>query len=186
MPRAADYAKQIACIESLADREERLSVRPFLEYVASVQSVRLSYQPCDTEAELAAGLRELSKLRKDGILYIALHGDPGSIFLADGTTLSLEELAEFLGTRFAGWVIHFGSCSTLRASARRLDAFCEATGIPLLLGYRQTVDWIESSAMDMLIFQALQQYVDLHACWRFLERRYPSLIECTGLAAHMG
>ena len=186
MPRAADYAKQIACIESLADREERLSVRPFLEYVASVQAVKLSFAPCDTEKELADGLRSFARLRKDGILYISLHGDPGAIFLADGTTLELEDLAELLGTRFAGWVIHFGSCSTLRASRERLAAFSEATGVPLLLGYRKTVDWIESSAMDMLLFQTLQQYVDLHACWRFVERRYPDLIEHTGLAAFVG
>jgi hypothetical protein len=186
MPHADHYRKQIACIESLSDREERLSVRPLLEFVASVQSVKLSYQPCDTEAELEAGLRSFAKLRSDGILYIALHGGPGLIYLADGTELSLEDFAEYLGGRFAGWVLHFGSCSTLKASPKRLEAFAEATGVPLMLGYRQTVDWIESSAMDMLIFQALQQYVDLRACWRFLERQYPSLIECTGLAAHPG
>ncbi|NTU80756.1 MAG: hypothetical protein HGA45_15495 [Chloroflexales bacterium] len=186
MPHAASYAKQIACIESLSNRQERLSVRPLLEFVASVQSVRLSYQPCDTEAELTDALRSFARLRSDGILYVALHGAPGVIFLADGTELSLEAFAECLGTRFAGWVLHFGSCSTLRASPERLAAFAEATGIPLLLGYRQTVDWIESSAMDILIFQALQQYVDLGACWRFLERQYSSLIDCTGLAAYVG
>ncbi len=43
MPRATDYVKAIASIESLTASEERLSVRPFLEYVASVQDVRLSY-----------------------------------------------------------------------------------------------------------------------------------------------
>jgi hypothetical protein len=186
MSRAADYVKQIACIESLTEQEERLSVRPFLEYVASVQSVRLSYQPCDTEDELAAALRGFARLRKDGILYIALHGGPGQIYLADETTLELEDLAERLGDRFAGWVLHFGSCSTLDADPERLAAFCEATGIPLLLGYTRTVDWIESSAMDMLIFQALQQYVDLRACWRFLEKRYASLIDCTGLTSFVG
>ncbi len=186
MARAADYVKQIACIESLADREEKLSTRPFLEYVASVQGIRLSFAACDTPDELTEGLRTLARLRKDGILYIALHGGPGEIYLADGTTLSLEDFAELLGERFEGWVLHFGSCSTLKASERRLEAFVERTGIPLLLGYTRTVDWIESSAMDMLIFQALQQYVDLRACWRFLERRYASLIECTGLSAYVG
>lgn len=185
MPRADSYTKQIACIESLSDREERLSVRPLLDFVASVQSVRLSYQPCDTEDELAGGLRAFGRLRSDGILYVALHGDPGLIYLADGTELSLERFAEHLGERFAGWVLHFGSCSTLNASPERLEAFSAATGIPLLLGYRKSVDWIESAAMDMLIFQALQQYVDLRACWRFLERKYPSMIECTGLAAYV-
>jgi hypothetical protein len=186
MSRAASYTKQIACIESLSDREERLSVRPMLEFVASVQGVRLSYQPCDTEAELTEGLRAFGRLRSDGILYIALHGGPGAIYLADGTELALEDFAAYLGERFKGWVLHFGSCSTLDADPERLAAFCEATGVPLVLGYQQTVDWIESSAMDMLIFQALQQYVDLRACWRFLERKYASLIECTGLAGFAG
>lgn len=185
MPRAAAYAKQIACIESLVDREERLSTQPMLEFIASVQSVRLSHLPCDTEEELVDGLRTLAKLRSDGILYIALHGDPGAIHLADGTTLELEDLAELMGTRFAGWVIHFGSCSTMRASDKRLAAFCEATGAPFLLGYRKDVDWVESSALDMLLFQALQQYVDFNACWRYVERRYPDLIEHTGLTAFL-
>jgi hypothetical protein len=185
MPHTANYRKQIACIESLGPREERKSVRPMLEYIASVQSVPLSFHSCDTEQELVEAFRTLSRLRADGILYLSVHGSTGTISLANGTQLSLEQLADMLGDRFRGWVLLFGSCSTLRASPERLAQLVATTEIPLLLGYRKAVDWIESSAMDMLIFQAAQHYIDVGACWRFLKRQYPDLIERTGLAAYI-
>lgn len=53
----------------------------------------------------------------------------------------------------------------------------------MVLGYNKDVNWIESSSMDLLIFQALQNYVDLHAFWRSIEQWYPDLLARTGLCA---
>jgi hypothetical protein len=183
MTRTDSYTKNIACLESLwnTDLEDRWSVRPVLDMLANVQDFKLAYLSCNTEPEFAYNLKMLGKRRSYGILYLAFHGGPGEFYLADNTCIPLEALGEYMGTRFNDRIIHFGCCSTMRVSSERLDAFTETTGIKMVMGYTKNVDWIESSAMDLLIFQALQQYVDLHACWRALQKNYPDLIAKTGL-----
>lgn len=188
MPRATSYTKHIACLESLwnSDLEDRWTVRPILEVIANIQELKLAHLSCNTEAEFAYNLRMLGKRRSYGILYLAFHGAPGELYLADDSALSLEALQEQMGTRFAGRILHLGACSTMRVPADRLEAFVAATGLTMLLGYTRDVDWIESSAMDLLLFQALQQYVDLNACWRALQKSYPDLIARTGLHVVLG
>jgi len=87
---------------------------------------------------------------------------------------------------FTDWIIHFGCCSTIRVEPDRLQQFVATTQVKMVMGYTKNIDWIESAAMDMLIFQALQQYVDLHACWRYLQKSYPDLIARTGLNVVIG
>lgn len=188
MTRADSYSKNIACLESLWDSDlvDRLSVRPILDVIANSQDLKLAYLSCNTEPEFAHNLRMLGKRRSYGILYLAFHGSPGELYLADDTSISLEALQEYMATRFADGIIHFGSCSTIDVDPERLQSFVDSTQAKMVIGYTKSVDWIESSAMDLLIFQALQQYVDLHACWRYLQKSYPDLIERTGLNVVMG
>jgi hypothetical protein len=131
-------------------------------------------------------LRTLGKRRSYDILYLAFHGAPGQFYLADDTAVSLEALQDYMATRFSDWIIHFGCCSTIRVASERLQDFVATTQVKMIMGYTKDVDWIESSAMDLLIFQALQQYVDLHACWRHLQKSYPDLVARTGLNVVLG
>lgn len=188
MARTDDYTKNIACLESLwnTDLEDRWSVLPILNVIANVQDLKLAHLSCNTEAEFAFNLKMLGKRRSYGILYLAFHGGPGELYLADDTSISLEVLSEYMGSRFRDWIIHFGCCSTIRVSKQRLNDFVEATGVKMVLGYTKDIDWIESSALDLLVFQALQQYVDLQACWRAIQKNYPDLVERTGLSVALG
>jgi hypothetical protein len=188
MTRANSYTKNIACLESLwnSDLEDRWSVRPILDVIANIQDLKLAHLSCNTEPEFAYNLRMLGKRRSYGILYLAFHGAPGELYLADDTAVSLEALQEYMGTRFSDWIIHFGCCSTIRVEQERLRSFVAATQVKMVVGYTKDVDWIESSAMDLLIFQALQQYVDLRACWRHLQKSYADLVARTGLDVVLG
>lgn len=183
MPRTDTYTKHIACLESLwnDDIEDRWSVRPILEVVANIHDLKLAHLSCNTREEFVFNLQMLAKRRRYRMLYVALHGGPGEVYLADETAITLEELAELMGTRFKDWVVHFGSCSTVRVPEERLKAFLAATDVAMVLGYTQDVDWLESAAMDLLVFQALQQYVDMAACWRSLAETYTDMIARTGL-----
>jgi hypothetical protein len=188
MTRTTTYTKNIACLESLwnTDLEDRWSVRPILEVVANIQDLKLAHLSCNTKPEFVYNLRMLSKRRSYGILYLAFHGAPGQLYLADDTSVSLEGLQDYMATRFSDWIIHFGCCSTLRVASERLQSFVATTQVKMILGYTKDIDWIESSAMDLLIFQALQQYIDLHACWRYLQKSYPDLVARTGLNVLLG
>lgn len=188
MPDAESYTKHIACLESLwnDDIEERWNVFPLLKLVGNIHDLRVAHLTCNTEPEFAFNLDLLSKKRNFGILYMAFHGGPGEIYLADETAVTLELLAEYMKKRFKGWVIHFGSCGTLAVEDEQIAQFIEQTGVNMVLGYDYSVDWIESAAMDILLFQSLQNYVDLRAFWRHMTHTYPDLIAKTGLEAHFG
>lgn len=187
MPRTSTYPKSIVCLESLWDDrvEKRPTVLALITMVQSLHHIRIAHLTCNTEPELAYNLKLLGRRRKQAILYLAFHGSTGSISLHDGTNVALEQLADHMGRRFAGWMVHFSSCSTLNVDAAELRAFCDATQVVMVSGYAKDVDWIEGVAMDILVFQALQNYVDMHACRKFLEKTYPDLIARTGFCAFL-
>lgn len=68
------------------------------------------------------------------------------ISFADGFDLALEDLSEIMKKRFEGWVIHLGSCNTLKTNDKTLQNFVEKTGVSLITGFTKDVDWAETSA----------------------------------------
>ena len=183
MKRVDTREKHIACLESLWDEnvEQKLSVSALLEVIGKVRRVKYTHLTCNTTEELKFNLKRLSKRGKYRILYLAFHGAPGEIQLGDKSFVTLEELASFMGKRFKGWVVHFGSCGTLATDQSRLDEFLAATGVTMAVGYTETVGWIDSAAMDLILFEHLQRYIDLNAMWKRLEARYGELITLNGL-----
>src|SRR3989449_6554921 len=66
----------------------------------------------------------------------------------DESSVDIQKLAGFMGDGFTNWVIHFGSCSTIKIEHARLSRFIAATQVSMILGYRQDVAWIDSAAID--------------------------------------
>ena len=93
------------------------------------------------------------------ILYLAFHGDPGYIFLTHKEKYALAELADFLGDKCTGKIIYFGSCSTLNIDKRRINTFLKKTGAIAAIGYKKDIDWIQSAACDLFVFEALQSEI---------------------------
>jgi len=184
MGRTKSHKKNIACLESLWDGniESRLSVVPLLELASRVDEIRFSYLTCNTEDELEHNLDKLKNKRGYGILYLACHGKPGELVL-DESSVDIQKLAGFMGDGFTNWVIHFGSCSTIKIEHARLSRFIAATQVSMILGYRQDVAWIDSAAIDLLLFDGLQDYKDMRRFWGHFKHRYPDLISITGLRA---
>lgn len=178
-------AVNIACLESTwyAGPGEAVSVAPLLEIVARLHGTRFFHATCNTAEELRFHLKALPRRRRFRMLYLAAHGSPGHIKLADETRLTLDELAGIMGRRFSGWIIHFGSCGTLDLPAKELARFRERTGALLLVGYGKSIDWTESAALDLIIFDWLQHIDDKGDLWRVLSR-YPDLIRLTGLIVY--
>ncbi len=100
-----------------------------------------------------------------------------------GSKARLETIAEFMGRRFSNWIVHFGSCWTLRVSKRRIFNFIEKTNVLMTIGYRKEVVWMESSAVDLLLFDLIQEYKDMRRFWDRFRLTYRELIRKTGLGA---
>jgi hypothetical protein len=186
MPRLKRYKKHIACFESLWDRDfhKRLTMAHIVNTLSIYHGVRHAFFTCNTEAELSYNLRLLRRRAGYGVLYLSLHGYPGHVQL-DSVDLSLDDLAERMGTGFRDWVIHFGTCETVDVPRETLRKFIMRTGVAMVVGYRCSVHWIDSAASDLLLLDWLQEYRDVGAMWRQFKRTYPDLIRAnkmTGLA----
>ena len=186
MGRARSHKKNIACVEALWDGniESRLSVVPLLELASRVDDVRFSYLTCNTEEELKYNLGKLKNRRGYGILYLSCHGRPGELVL-DQAAVDVEKLSQYMGDGFANWVVHFGSCATINIPQARISRFITVTEVSMVVGYKTDVDWIDSAAVDLLLFDRLQEYRDMHRFWVQFKRRYRDVIGVTGLRAFL-
>ena len=174
--------RNIACLESMWDNrtENRSSVVPMLEVISRNWNARFSHLTCNTREELKYNLNLLCK-RNYGILYFAFHGSPGKIHL-HRDKITLQELAGMMNCRFSNWIIHFGTCATIRAE-KQITNFVAETNVSLVTGFTRVVDWIESSAFELLLFQAFHTYKSPKVVIRNVRQKYPDLAELTGFKA---
>jgi len=179
-------SKNIACFEGLWDDnlEERLTAAALLDLAAKISEVKFTLLSCNTRDEFEFNINKfcISRIKKNyGVLYLVFHGEPGRIFLSDEVPLSLEELADIMGDRFKGWVVHFSSCSTLAIKENRLKDFIRKTKVSLVIGYTKSMSWSECMAMDLLLFENIANHKRLWDMKKFVGSRYGELVKMTGL-----
>ena len=182
--RIGQYRKNVAALESLwyEDIENRVNVKPILEIISRMHENKYIHLTCSTKDEFIHNLRLIKQKSDYGILYLAFHGRPGEIILADESLITLEALSQLMGKRFSNWIVHFGACGTINVEDIRLNDFFQSTEIRMISGYTNNkVDWIESAAMDLLYFQKAQEYDDMLLFWLDLKKNYGELIATTGL-----
>lgn len=188
MGRTKYYQKNIACLESLWDNrianQHRLGVAPILEIASRIHQSSFAHMTCNTIEELKFNLRMLSRRKGYDVVYFAMHGRPGVLALSQGE-IELQELAAIMKHGFSNRIVHFGSCSTLDVKRKRIRTFLKATQIPILIGYVKDPNWIESSAVDLLVFDQLQRFRNMRSFWADFRYRYPNLISQTGLRAFL-
>ena len=183
------YEKNIACLECLweGNPEKRVSVAPVIDLIAKLNGIKFTHLTCNTREEFEFNLRELRNSRRKterSILYLAFHGKPGRILLSDGDVMTLEELAGVMGTKFKDWIVHFGTCSTIATRESRLRNFLNTTEVALLVGYRKAVDWAESTSMDLILLDWMENYKNMGAMRKKVESSYQDLISATGLCIY--
>jgi hypothetical protein len=155
-------SKGIFCIEGLWDHDnitDKSTVLPLLELLENRNYCSHVYHDCATVPEIEFYLnRWKNPAIKENypILYMAFHGSEGSIFIDHDLMYSLTQLAVVLKNECHGKVIYFGSCSTLKIDKRIIKKFLQITGAIAVIGYKTDVDWIQSAACDLFVFEALQ------------------------------
>ena len=154
--------KHIYCLEGMwndYNLKDQSSVTPLLEFLAKSNSCDYIHHDCATRNELEFFLRKWAQKsisKKFPILYLACHGEQEKIFLNRRDFITLDEIAEILKDQCYGKVFYFGSCSTLKTDKRRIQSFLTKTNAIAAIGYQIDVDWMKSSACDLLVFEALQ------------------------------
>lgn len=144
----------IFCLEGEwePDLRSRQSVLPMLELLERFGEVKFIHRDVATVGEVQRYLKVWQQQRyKDYcVLYLATHGSKGNVTWSARNTSSLDELGEALTGTAKGCYIYFGSCLTLFNSAE-VQRFADRTGAEGVLGYRRSVNWIETAAFDVLL-----------------------------------
>ena len=152
----------IYCIETVwGEPKDRTSVRGALEILDSARSAPYVHRDAATTAEFHFYLEEWLSGPDHAILYLCFHGSEGGKLwfqTVDGSAdlVNDEVISERLIDRCKNRAVHFGTCSVLDD----MDAmqFLEATRASAVSGYRKDVDWMQSTAFDLLLLDELQYH----------------------------
>lgn len=172
-PAVINRYGRVLCLEGDWDNDltSRTSVLPTLELLERMRIIDFVHRTVTTKTDLAYYLQRWGEdppLQDYFVLYLAAHGaslktgrrTTAILELSDHPdgTVTLKELADMLGDGFENCVVHFGSCSVMRASDSVLDDFRTRTGVKAVTGYRENVAWVPSAAMDQLFLNSIASY----------------------------
>jgi hypothetical protein len=157
--RTSNQSKGIFCLEGLweTDLRKTSSVRPILELLRVNCGIEHIYRDCATreEFEFYLGKWVLHAYDAFPILYLASHGEQFGLCLGQHNC-DLDELASRLEGKCQNRIIICASCSTLAVDKRHLKRFLFRTGALAICGYRLDVDWLRSSAFELLLLADMQ------------------------------
>lgn len=147
--------RNIYCIEGNwnSNPRSRQSIRPILDILYHSCNIKYVYRKCNTKAEFFKVLRQFtfSRYKNYSILYIAFHGKPDGICIGK-EFVTLADISSVLEGCLTDCIVHFGSCGTLRVKRLLIDDFLTGTGALMISGYRKQVDFVESTAWEMIWF----------------------------------
>lgn len=155
------------------------SVHHTLETMSDIHNDTCIHIWCNTKDELKYALRDANYGFRQGFLYMAFHGSPGRIQLGNKTHVTMTGLADLMENRFQGWNVHFGSCRTM--DTLQAEPFKKMIGARILTGYTKSVDWIQSTAMDMLLLDQMYRHKTPGYLRNKMQRLYRDLAKLNGL-----
>lgn len=154
--------KGIFCLEGNWENDLKIysSIQPLLGFLKENIDIDYIYRDCATKGELNFYLNKfyLAKYKDYPILYLAFHGESGKIILSDGE-YSLDEIGTILENRCKGKIILIGSCSVMNMHGSLLKSFLRKTGALAVMGYKNDVDWLRSSTLEMMLLSTIQENV---------------------------
>jgi len=156
------YRKHVFCIEG--NWEEKLSrdatVKPVLELLEINAGIKFIYRDCSTRAEMKYLVEKWQQKGYDEykILYLAFHGRPGELVIDGRNAVSLMELGDIICLRPRKRLVYFGACSVLKVGLRSIKAFLEKSGTRAVCGYTTDVDWMKSTALDLIAINEMQRF----------------------------
>jgi hypothetical protein len=120
--------KGVFCIEGswTNDHRDKTSVLKALEFLEVIEDVKTVIRQCPNLSAFKQLVNDSFQSRYShyAILYLAFHGKSDSIFVEKRKKgISLDDLAEIIGDRANGKIIHLGCCSTLNVDGWALRRF---------------------------------------------------------------
>jgi hypothetical protein len=140
------------------------SVEPILDLLHQWDPYYVPYVRRDvaTRAEFEYYISRWAQKRMAAypILYLAFHGKSSEVTIGDHRRIenrvTIAELGDMLEAKCHGRMIYFGSCQTLDLHGNSIQAFLRKTGALAVCGYRRDVEWLDSTAFELVMMSAMQ------------------------------
>jgi hypothetical protein len=150
--------KGIICLEGpwSSDLRSPDSVRALVQFLAENGPYELIHRQVATASDLRLLLRTLrrSAYLRYRILYFAFHGEPGVIQFGS-YDMPLRAVADAMGSSWRGRDVIFGTCETLKTTPGTIRTFLKSTRARSISGYTKEPDFIEATALDLLVMRLL-------------------------------
>ncbi len=149
------------------------TIMPVLAAMAGAGAARHARLPINRREDLVDAMTRWGQVQHKGfgIGYVAMHGSPGSVHIGR-RRIDLAELGRELPRGLlASKVLHFGSCSVLEQESDRRD-LADAFGVRAITGFTADVDWFESLAFEILLFDILASYQRMHAVEKYIQKEH--------------
>ena len=172
------------------DLKDKSSIRPNLETLRDAYGIKFIHRQIGTPGELRYYVEKWLKkgrghYRHYRVGHFALHGSPGVIWLEEGEVgVSFSKLQGWINEGAKGRVIFFDSCSTIKISGKRIQAFLDRTKARAVVGFTEEVDWLESAAFELLVLEALTYFESPRDAEAHLKKKYGALVDRLGLTFH--
>ncbi|MDL2212926.1 hypothetical protein LJC72_05775 [Bacteroides sp. OttesenSCG-928-D19] len=170
----------IYCLEGNWNKHPKSnqSIKPILDLLYTFSKIKYIYRKCPTKNEFIKGLQTFTQKRYSNytVLYIAYHGRKNRIYFGN-EYITLKEIANVLEDKLNGKTVHFGSCSTLNTTEKNITDFIARTGCSFISGYQKDIEYINSTAFELLYFEIIQRYYSFKKIKSNLKTKHLALIE---------
>lgn len=136
------------------------TVAPVLQALEQAGSARTVHMHLNDAEDLRQALKRWGQKQHSrfNIGYIALHGTPGTLYVGR-ERVDLHDLGATLPKdSMRGKVLHFGSCSVLDLRPKERQELRAQLGVKMLTGFTEDVEWFDSLAFEILLFDVLTYY----------------------------
>lgn len=152
--------KGIYCLEGFwFGSKDKTSVYPVLDLLNNARGIKRSYHRCATKAEVICMLERWGQrsFQKDyPIIYFAAHGKENMLDFGGKAQISLDEIADILEGKCDRAIFYFGSCETMNMRSTYIKKFLARTNGLAAIGYKNEVDWMRATCLEILILDHLQ------------------------------
>lgn len=139
------------------------SVRALFEAVAAIHydnPTSFYYDMFADRSSLATVLKMRGNDSQTQVVYLATHGDEKNIGPNSTNAISRTEVRNILvaanvSSQIKG--LYLGTCLTGNSAVAKFFLENTSTQLEWIAGYRDSVDWIDGSAIDMIFFSKLAE-----------------------------
>ncbi len=178
MKIAKTYNKEVFCLEGDWNKnlKKQTSVQEVLMFLKRNRDIDYIHRHCGTKENLKYYLQQwqLKKYKEYSILYLTFHGKPNQI-LVGKEIVTLDELAEWLGSNCYNKIIHFGTCHTLKTDKRHIKRFLRKTNALCVCGFGKEIKFVEGCVFDILLIDMLQEFKNITRVRAYIKKYYHSL-----------